>query len=282
MPSETPSVHIPLMRARKSWRTFTEQPIEAEKLDLLRKFLSGNSACFFGTKLRFQLLEATQAEKEEIQELATYGVIKGAKYYIAGAAQKGKRALEDYGYAMEKNILFCEELGLSTCWLGATFDRSAFGNKIGLKDSEGMPAVTPVGYAEAKRRIKDRAMRVLAGSDSRLAPDKLFFSGSFAKPLALADAGKYGECLEMVRIGPSASNKQPWRVVKEEGKNVFHFFLEPTPAYMWPEGQHIDMGIAMCHFELACTDLGLGGTWVEAAPQIDARSREYVVTWEGL
>jgi nitroreductase len=181
---------------------------------------------------------------------------------------------------MEKNILFCEDLGLSTCWLGATFDRSGFSKKLNLAENEGLPAVTPVGYAQKKRRVKDRAMRMFVGSDSRIEYEKLFFDNDFSRPLETVKSGKYSECLEMVRIGPSASNKQPWRVVKEEGKNIFHFYLEPTPAYTWPEAQHLDMGIAMCHFEFACMELGLGGRWVESVPHLEAGGREYVVTWK--
>jgi len=60
----------------------------------------------------------------------------------------------------------------------------------------------------------------------------------------------------MVRIAPSASNKQPWRIVKIEG--AWHFFLERTKGYgdgiifkllKLADIQRLDMGIAMCHFE---------------------------------
>lgn len=34
-------------------------------------------------------------------------------------------------------------------------------------------------------------------------------------PLEKEEAGNYEAALEMVRIAPSASNKQPWRILKK-------------------------------------------------------------------
>jgi hypothetical protein len=94
----------------------------------------------------------------------------------------------------------------------------------------------------------------------------------------------------MVRLGPSASNHQPWRVVKE-GKN-WHFYLKRTPGYNerllvklsgTADLQRIDMGIAMCHFDLTARELGLTGQWVEEEPDIDRPFEllEYTATWQG-
>jgi len=62
---------------------------------------------------------------------------------------------------------------------------------------------------------------------------------------------------------PSASNKQPWRIVRAQ--NNFHFFLSRTPGYggFAPnvDIQRLDMGIAMAHFELRSREAGLEGSW---------------------
>jgi len=88
-----------------------------------------------------------------------------------------------------------------------------------------------------------------------------------------------------VRMGPSASNKQPWRVVKEKHTDVFHFYISRTPGYgeRYPDIslQDIDMGIAMCHFEVALQEMNLKGSWqnVNSAPAQSAL--EYIVSWIG-
>jgi nitroreductase len=110
-------------------------------------------------------------------------------------------------------------------------------------------------------------------------------------------AGHYREALEALRLAPSASNKQPWRIVKDPDDTAgprFHFFLEPTSGYgKIGEGvslQDIDMGIAMSHFEAASEETGLSGKWVSAEPAAKAIAGEledtlkearYIVTWQG-
>jgi nitroreductase len=280
-----PSI-IETIQSRQSWRTYTNKPAEQEKRE---KLLSASGVkTFFGTKIKFVLVDTRDAQKEEVKHLGTYGVILGAKLFLAAAAKREGKYLEDLGYAMESVILEATALGLGTCWMGVTFDRAGFSGKMNLQDGEALLAVTPVGYAKEKRRLKDLAMRKMVGSDNRLGFEKLFYDGDFHTPLKKENAGKFAEALKCVRFGPSASNKQPWRVVmqtrnpKSETQNPktdFHFFLEYTKGYQYPFGQKIDMGIAMRHFELACEELGLKGGWVVSKPELDAGEREYVASW---
>ena len=93
----------------------------------------------------------------------------------------------------------------------------------------------------------------------------------------------------MVRLGPSASNKQPWRVVKHD--RYWRFYLRRTPGYREDlikrildlcDLQRLDMGIAMCHFELAAREMGLKGKWIVEAvtDQYPDALTEYIVSWE--
>jgi len=92
----------------------------------------------------------------------------------------------------------------------------------------------------------------------------------------------------MVRIGPSASNKQPWRVVRDA--NAWHFYLHRTPGYRrgffqvlldLVDLQRIDLGIAMCHFESSAREAGLQGEWVVDEPPIVKPDglTEYSASW---
>jgi hypothetical protein len=80
-----------------------------------------------------------------LKNLTTYGVIKGTRQFIVGTAERQSKAMEDYGYCMERNILKATSLGLGTCRLGGTFKRSGFADKIGIKENELLPAISPVG-----------------------------------------------------------------------------------------------------------------------------------------
>jgi nitroreductase len=272
---------IETIQKRVSCRSFDGKPIDGKVKETLRKFLRSNTRGPFGNALRFELIDLTEAERAELKSLGTYGVIKGASLFIAGAVMRGARAMEDYGYGMEKNILFVTALGLGTCWLGGTLKRAGFARKIGLSADEFMPAISPVGYPADKRSLTDRAFRLMAKSDKRKPWEELFFDERPDNALGKDNAGACGQALESVRIGPSASNRQPWRIIREGAH--YHFFLARTPGYDKMTGeirlQEVDMGIALCHFELAAEELGVGGSWQQAKPGFDAGTWEYVVSW---
>jgi hypothetical protein len=91
----------------------------------------------------------------------------------------------------------------------------------------------------------------------------------------------------MVRIGPSASNKQPWRIIRD-GKN-WHLFIQRSffygPRTLGLVGiadmPRVDAGIAMCHFGLTARELGLHGKWEVADPGLESLGArtEYSATW---
>jgi hypothetical protein len=190
---------------------------------------------------------------------------------------------------MEKIILHATDMGLGTCWLGGSFKRSSFALKAGIAGDEIIPAVASAGYIADKINGSDMLIRASSGSVRRKKHDEIFFSGSMGAMEINFNEG-YGRALEMVRLAPSASNRQPWRIVKEDDKDVFHFYLERSPIYKriikllkYEDLQRIDMGIAMCHFECTVTELGLRGLW-QTGNNPDVKVPEgwiYTITWEG-
>jgi len=272
---------IEAMQRRVSCRTYDGRPLDDRIKERLRAFVRENTRGPFGNALRFDLIDLTEAERAELKSLGTYGVIKGATLFIAGAVRKGPRAMEDYGHGMERNILFATALGLGTCWLGGTLNRAGFARKITLTPDELMPAISPVGYPAENRSLTDRAFRFMAKSDRRKPWEELFFNAMPGQPLMKERAGVIGGALELVRIGPSASNRQPWRVIRD-GES-YHFFLQRTPGYDRMAGeirlQEVDMGIALCHFELAAKELGITGNWQQVKPSLEAGTWEYIVSW---
>ena len=121
-----------------------------------------------------------------------------------------------------------------------------------------MPCVSPLGYPAKKMSIREAMMRKGIKADTRMKFSELFFNGSFDRPLTEENAGKLAEALEGVRLAPSAVNKQSWRVVVCGDKA--HFYEKRSKGYVTPDGwdvQKIDMGIALCHFDLAAQESGL-------------------------
>jgi len=269
-----------VMQKRVSVRTYTDRPVPAETRERIRAFM-GDLTGPFAIKPRFALLD----REEEDARLGTYGVIRGARLYAAAAVKSdAERAMEQLGYAFEKLICFVTSLGLGTCWLAGSLNRSAFAQAMGLKSGEALPVVSPIGYPKKSRSVVEAVMKP-SGRENRVRGDwtELFFDGGFARPLDRGEAGALAPVLEMVRIAPSASNRQPWRLVKTEG--AVHFYMHRARGYknvMGFDTQKIDMGIAMFHFECCAREAGLDGHWETADPGLAVpEGTEYIVTWSG-
>ena len=276
---------IPL---RYSCRTYLNKPLNPEIRRRLSYFAATELASPFGSPTRFRLVATTEDDSKALRGLGTYGFIKDAAGFVIGATDNGGKSLEDFGYRMEKIILYATDLGLGTCWLGGTFTKSSFALRISLMKDEIIPAVASVGYIAPKIRYMDAKIRQIAQSNQRRPWERLFYRSDFDTPLSEQEAGNYAIPLEMIRLGPSASNRQPWQIVMEEGS--FHFYLRRTPNYRnnayarllgFADLQRIDMGIAMCHFEFTARELGLDGKWETEEPKIDKPNEliEYSVSW---
>ncbi len=279
-----------VLEMRSSRRTFRPKPIETERRQVLEQWLASAPTGPFGSVFRLELVAATEDDRGALSGLGTYGFIRGAPGFIVGAVTPGARDMEDFGYVMEEAILLTTDLELGTCWLGGTFTRSTFAEKIALAATETIPAVVAIGHAATKRGAVEKLIRWGAKAKKRRPWERLFFTETFERSLSREAAGDYATVLDMVRIGPSASNRQPWRIVRAAGSPRYHFFVRRTPGYgrdsklfELADLQRIDMGIAMCHFALTATELGLPGGWSDTEPDVGALPEhiEYIATWDG-
>ena len=278
---------LSLIRQRYSCRSYQRTPIPLEKQVKLRDFLTTLSWGPMRTPTRFQLLAADESDRQEISGLTTYGFIKNPTGYIMGAVSDKVFNLEDFGYLLEYAVLYATSLDLGTVWLGGTFNKGRFVKRMQLAEDEQLPAVVATGLIADNPRFVDAIMRRQVNAKSRKSWRELFLHGDLDTPLTRKSAGQYAEILDMVQYAPSASNKQPWRIVKEG--NNWHFYMNRYRIYHprntnlvgIADMQRIDMGIAMSHFELSAEELGLNGHWAAQKPEIHVPDplTEYTVTW---
>ena len=223
-----------------------------------------------GPKVRIELV-SRQSEGKAVK-LGTYGIISGATDFLLLVVEPTPLAEMGGGYMFEQVVLHATELGIGTCWLGGTFNRSQFKEVGLLRGDERLTIVSPVGYSAASRTLRDRLLRASAGSDARKSFGELFFNGAFQIPLAEAEAGPYKIPLEMVRLAPSAGNKQPWRVILKDG--ACHFYYRPGSFAT------NDIGIALCHFELTCQAMGLKGSFTQLTNRPEVAGLSYAMSWQ--
>ena len=278
-----------IMLQRFSVRIYQEVPIPDEIQQLFKSHLAALLKGPLGSQLRLELVAGAPGDTRALRGLGTYGSIKNPAGFIVGAINPGQHALEDYGFAMEKAVLHATALELGTCWLGGAFTRGGFARKIRKLDNEIIPAVTSIGYAVEDSRERDHS-RQWVRADQRQPWDALFFDGRFGIPLKQELTGNYQQPLEMVRIAPSAKNKQPVRIIRDG--HHWHFYCQRTPGYgkgtllftllRAADLQRIDIGIAMCHFELTAHEQGQSGSWIVNDPGLPVPDQHtlYVATWK--
>lgn len=285
--------NIPLteiIRQRYACRAYQNMPVSIELVNQIKAFSKSIKSGPFGTQVRFELVVASEQDRRDLRGLGTYGLIKDPPGFIIGVARHGDHFLEDFGYRMETVILFTTSLDLATCWLGGNFTKTSFSKKAGTTGDEVVPAVVVFGHATEESRTKDR-LRQKVKSNTRQPWEKLFFLNNFEIPLDADSTGKYAIPLEMLRLAPSSHNYQPWRIVQDGLR--FHFYLRRTRSFKpgnliftmldIVDLQRMEIGIAMCHFELSARELGLEGEWIIQEPDLlkPEKTIEYIVTWVG-
>ena len=257
---------------RKSVRTYDGRPIEPKTLEAIRAFAAGAENPF-GIPVGFVFLDAKEKGLSS-------PVLTGEPLYVAGKVPRAPYADVALGFAMEHLLLYAWSLGVGSVWIGGTMKRELFEQAAGLEAGERMPCVSPLGCPAPRRSLRETVMRRGVGADSRLNGEKLFFDGSFGRPLAGKTLEPWNELMELVRWAPSAVNRQPWRVVLKDGR--FHFYLRHDKGYISDavgDMQKIDLGIALCHFVLGAGLQGGKAKTYVADPGIEVPAGvEYIAT----
>ena len=260
-----------VIKNRRSVRTFDGDPLSVEdrqKLDEYLKTLDNP----FGIAVEFRFLNAKEHNLSS-------PVIVGTDCYIAAKVSRTPQYEVAYGYTFEKFCLYAQSLGIGTVMLGGTLSRKTFERAMELTDNEAMPVASPVGYPAEKLSVREKLMRKAVKADERQPFEKLFFENSFATGLNKQRAGKIADALEMVRLAPSAVNKQPWRAVL--CGDTVHFFEKKSKGMATDtlDIQKIDIGIALAHFDLTLQEQGIKGKFVNNKPDFDTETGlEYIIS----
>lgn len=262
-----------IMKQRKSVRTYDGRELAQQDRQALEEYVSALTNPF-GVPVHFSLLDM------ERYNLSSPVIVGEHTYLAAKVAREGQYEIA-FGYAFEMACLFALTRGMGTVMLASTLSRDTFEKALEVGENEVMPVASPVGYPAEKRSIREKMMRKGIKADERLPFEKLFFEGTFEKGLAPdAAAPAVIEALEMVRIAPSAANKQPWRAVVD-GKKIHFYEAKTMKDSQLGDIQMVDIGIGLAHFELSLKENGVSGAYCIADPGIEEPDNvKYVVTYE--
>jgi hypothetical protein len=260
---------ITAIKNLKAVHVYSGEPLRNTHIAEIKEFIRQTPAPF-GANVQVRWVRSYR-DDDSITRLGTYGKAQGAYEFLAAIYENAPLAEEATAYLLEQIILLCTNLGIGTCWLIDKFHHENFLKRIDLKPNEILRLIIPVGYPSNKRRRFGFIMDYVDKPGLHKPFEKLFFYRNFDTPLYEYQAGIYGEPLEMVRLGLCGVNRQSCRIVLDS--NNLHFFKFPS------EFDAVDIGIALCHFEQSCIELGITGQYEFVDTKLRSSKFEYVISW---
>lgn len=212
---------------RKSIRTYKLTPLDDVTLKEISEYLNSLKPIYDDIKTELKIISPDYVKKRMMKE---------APHYIAVFSEVKEGYLTNIGYMLQQADLFLSARGIGSCW-------------------QGIPAPTK----ELLRSSSTSFVIFIAFGKPK--DPKSLHRGSISefkrKTLGeITDIVGADELLEVVRIAPSATNSQPWFFTGD--KNLIHAYsVEPgfikrfTKKYI-----PIDVGIAMCHLQIAAEHFG--------------------------
>ena len=206
------------IRARHSVRAYTDQRIEGpvrEKLQLMV------DQCCRESGLHIQLI--LDEPRAFSGRPARYGHFTNVRNYLVLAGKKSSSLEEDCGYFGEKIVLYAQQLGLNTCWVGLTYSKVPAAFTLGA--NEKMVLVIAIGYG------RDQGKPHRSKKSTDVAHSKVQVPGWFRSGVDCA------------LLAPTATNQQKFTLTLMDQTTVraragLGFFSK------------VDLGIVKYHFEV--------------------------------
>lgn len=214
------------MQRRHSVRAYTDRSIEGAEKEALLQFVG---QCNQESGLHMQLV--LEEPKAFDGFMAHYGKFSGVKNYIAMVGPKGADLDERCGYYGEKIVLYAQQLGLNTCWVGLTYSKIKGAFQVG--QGEKLCCVIAIGYGSTQ------------GSSHKSKPIEAVSKTDGAVP------EWFRKGVEAALLAPTAVNQQKFEFVlageQVSAKAGMGFYSK------------VDLGIVKYHFELGAGKIGLFG-----------------------
>lgn len=221
--------YLSAIEDRISRRTYTTEPIAVEKVAYLKKrILALNSES--GLSITW-LEDGSRA----FTALKSYGMFKNVgPVIVMKGPEKTADLFERIGYYGELLVLEATALGLGTCWIAGTYDKTS--DLFSLGPEEKLVAIISIGNVPPEQTLKERLIHRSVRRKTLALEDFYMAEGEAAQ--------WFSQAIKAVQKAPSAVNSQ--RVRFQYAK---HGITASVPG-TWATDP-IDMGIAKLHFELA-------------------------------
>lgn len=225
--------YLKAMEHRRSKRRYTARALDEAAVRKLNELIAEyNAQANLHMQLRLNEPEAFKGFR------VSYGMFSGVAHYIAliGKTDDPER-MEKEGYYGELLVLAATQLGLSTCWIGTSYDKNKC--RCAIAGDETLDLVIALGYGQEKESFKERLVAKQIKKNSK--PLAALMETDGAVPDWFMDG------MRAVAMAPTARNRFPFVFSCSEGEVRVRKIGDA-------ERVMVDIGIAKLHFEL-----GAGG-----------------------
>lgn len=214
------------LKARHSIRKYIDRPLDPDIKDALRKEIILLNA---EGDLHMQLVVD---ERRAFSGLLSYGVFSNVSNYIMVVGRKSKSLEYRAGYYAERLVLFAQEIGLNTCIVGLSYRKVE--DAFDIRPDEKVVICIAIGYgADEGKRHKIKAPEQVSNI-SKDTPEW------------------FAEGVDAALLAPTAINQQKFHFeyIAPSNKNGGKAGVRPTTQHSLVGYTKIDLGIAMCNFEI--------------------------------
>jgi len=251
----TDNTRLLLLERRHSVRSFSEEPIDPAVLNKLKAAVTMVNTHEQG--LKFQVITDDPQPLKGFSR--SYGIFRNPRNYIAAVVDTATPDVyERAGYFAQQIVTRAVEIGLSTCFVGGTYDSNSV--KAQLRAGEKTIFLVLFGYGTENTRPMANLMAKFAHR-KKMKPEDFFIPGSdISKGLEIFPDLLTG--LEAIAYAPSALNRRPVRVFIKpiDGKECLCAKIDKQD-----KGLLIDLGIAKFNFNYATSTFC---EWGNEAPLI--------------
>lgn len=240
----------PAIFQRKSIRNFIPTPLDEDNLNKITEQLKNLKPLYEDIKIDFKILSTREVNQR---------MMKKAPHYLAVFSEVKKGYKTNVGFMMQQIDLFLSANGIGSCWQGIPSITKEVQKSTDLK------FIILIAFGKAKE--------ILYRSD---------ISGFKRKTYPeISSNTDIPEIIEAARLAPSATNSQPWFFTGDE--SIIHAYMcKPGLLKKIITGRYppIDMGIALCHLNIAAEHFEKKTTLVfdESAAKEHPHNSEYVTS----
>ncbi|MDR3052714.1 MAG: hypothetical protein LBU48_02485 [Coriobacteriales bacterium] len=211
---------------RKSVRKYRPEPLAPEVLQEVRRVACATTALDDSLAVAFSVVSPHQIK----------GLVSAkSPHYLALYAKGGLESLTNAAFRLQQMDLWFSAQGYGSCWLGMPNMTQE------LAACDGLPFVVMLAFGAPAEEAKRGS---LAEFKRKALP-------------AISTLPEADGLLEALRLAPSASNRQPWKVTGDATTLRLHIKQDGfVGKRLFGAMRYSDAGIALCHLWLSAVHAG--------------------------